>query len=38
MHLQTDPVMLVAPWIIEKRWVRYGGELLDFDCILRERR
>lgn len=33
----TDPVMLDEPWVIEKRWVRYGGELLDFDCILRER-
>jgi len=33
----TDPVMLAEPWVIEKRWVRYDGELLDFDCILRER-
>ncbi len=33
----TDPVMLVAPWVIEKRWVRYGRELLGFDCRLRER-
>ncbi len=33
----TDPVMLAQPWVIEKRWVRYGGDLLDFDCILRER-
>ncbi len=33
----TDPVMLAEPWVIEKRWVRYGVDLLDFDCILRER-
>lgn len=33
----TDPVMLAEPWVIEKRWVRYDGELLDFDCILRDR-
>jgi hypothetical protein len=33
----TDPVMLAEPWVIEKRWARYDGELLDFDCILRDR-
>ena len=33
----TDPVMLMEPWIIEKRWIRYDGELLDFKCIDRER-
>ena len=33
----TGPVMLAEPWVIEKRWVRYDGELLDFDCILRDR-
>ena len=33
----TDPVMLAEPWVIEKRWVRYDGELLDFECIDRER-
>ncbi len=33
----TDPVMLTEPWVIEKRWVRYDGELLDFECIDRER-
>ena len=33
----TDPVMLAEPWVIEKRWIRYDGELLDFDCILRDR-
>ena len=33
----TDPVMLAEPWVIEKRWVRYEGDLLDFECIDRER-
>ena len=33
----TDSVMLAEPWVIEKRWVRYDGDLLDFECIDRER-
>ncbi len=33
----TDPVMLAEPWVMTKRWVRYDGELLDFDCIDRDR-
>ena len=33
----TDPVMLAEPWVVEKQWGRYDGELLDFDCIDRER-
>ena len=33
----TDPVMLVEPWEIEKHWISYDGELLDFECIDRER-
>lgn len=33
----TDSVMLAEPWIVEKQWGRYDGELLDFDCIDRER-
>ena len=33
----TDPVMLAEPWVVEKQWARYDGELLDYDCIDRER-
>ena len=29
--------MLAEPWVVEKQWDRYDGELLDFDCIDRER-
>ena len=33
----TDPVMLTEPFRMEKTWNPYDQELLDFDCILRER-
>ena len=33
----TDPVMLSEPWAIQKIWNPYDGQLLDFECILRER-
>ena len=33
----TDPVMLSEPWVVQKVWNPWDGELLDFDCILRER-
>jgi hypothetical protein len=33
----TDSVMLAEPWVVEKQWARYDGELLDYDCVDRER-
>ncbi len=33
----NDPVMLEKPFIIQKHWGSYEGELLSFDCIDRER-
>ncbi len=33
----TDPVMLSEPWRFQKTWNAYDQDLLDFDCILRER-
>jgi len=33
----TDPVMLAESFHFEKIWNPYDEELLDFDCILRER-
>ena len=33
----TDPIMLAEPFHYEKIWNPYDQELLDFDCILRER-
>ena len=33
----TDPVMLSEPWAMQKIWNPYDGQLLDFECILRER-
>ena len=34
----TDPVMLAAPLHFEKTWNPFENyELLDFDCVLRER-
>ncbi|MEE3196928.1 MAG: hypothetical protein VX225_00555 [Pseudomonadota bacterium] len=33
----TDPVMLSRPWVVQKIWNPYDGQLLGFECILRER-
>lgn len=33
----TDPVMLSKPWVVQKIWNPYDGQLLGFECILRER-
>jgi hypothetical protein len=33
----TDPIMLAEPFHFEKIWNPYDEELLDFDCVLRER-
>jgi hypothetical protein len=32
-----DPVMLRSPLRVRKTWNPYDGELLDFDCVLRDR-
>ena len=33
----NDPIMLEKPYVIQKQWGSYEGDLLGFECIDRER-
>ena len=34
---KDDPIMLEKPYVIQKQWGGYEGDLLGFECIDRER-